>query len=383
MSYKIYDSDRHVMEPLTIWQQYVDQDIVKDFPISFKTDTPAAAVDRAQRLGPKSGVPIPPTYMIGDQPILANWGEDLQVASAYKGKSSNDQRKDAMEPIGQLRSMDETGIAQARLFPTFAAYVVNHCGIPAEVSLAYAEGYNRWLYDYCQADPSRLKGVGLISRHEPSNMVNQVEQIADYGWSCVVLRPEVICGRDLGHADYQAFWRACEDKGIAIAFHGGTHLHAPTAGTERFSSRFALHACSHPVEAQMAFVALLESGVFERHPGLKFGFLEAGASWIPHWLWRLDNICYPEFAMLTEQNIRQLPSAYFKRQCWVAIEIEEPCLAQVVEMVGQDRLLFGTDFPHPDHLEFDISDIGSVCSDLTPQQLTDMLENNPKAFFGD
>jgi predicted TIM-barrel fold metal-dependent hydrolase len=207
--------------------------------------------------------------------------------------------------------------------------------------------------------------------------------VVSFGWRCVTLRPEMIMGRSLAHPDYKAFWAACEQHDVAVAFHGGTHLTAPTVGTDRFTSRFGLHACSHPMEAQMAFVSLLESGVFERHPSLRFAFLEAGASWVPHWLWRLDNICYPEFQELTSEAVTMLPSEYFKRQCWVAVEIEEPCLRQVVEAVGISQLLFGTDFPHPDHLHFDISNITESCPDLSHNELKAMLETNPTRFFGE
>lgn len=381
MSNKIYDCDRHVMEPLEMWQHYVDADTLAQYPISFKVDDETAMAERVKKLGPKGGVPVPPTYLIGGEPILNLWDERLQVASANKRDSSK-QRKDATTAQGQLSSMDESGISVARIFSTFAGFIVNHSQLPAKASLDYAEGYNRWLNDYCQQAPDRLKGVGLISRHDPQTMVEQVRKIIDFGWTCVTLRPEVILGRSLAHPNYEDFWQFCEDHNIAIAFHGGTHLHAPTVGTDRFTSRFALHACSHPMEAQMAFVSLLESGVLARHPKLKFGFLEAGASWVPHWLWRLDNICYPEFSELTEQNIKMLPSEYFKRQCWVAIEVEEPCLRQVVDMIGADRLIFGTDFPHPDHLDFDISDIKASCKDLTDTEIEGLLHHNALAFFG-
>jgi predicted TIM-barrel fold metal-dependent hydrolase len=287
-----------------------------------------------------------------------------------------------MQPNTQLESMDLSNINSAAIFSTFAGFIVNHSELPADVSLAYADAYNRWLKDYCDFDSDRLKAVGLISRHDPKNMVEQLEKIVENGWTSIPLRPEVILGRVLGHEDYNDFWAACEKHNIAVAFHGGTNLHAPTAGTDRFTSRFAMHACSHPMEAQMAFVSLLESGVLERHPRLKFAFLEAGASWVPHWLWRLDNICYPEFPTLVEENIKMLPSEYFKRQCWVGIELGEPCLREVINVIGHDKLLYGSDFPHPDHLHFTTEDIAQQLSELDENELQAVLEQNAIDFYG-
>jgi len=379
---EIIDSDRHVMEPLSIWKEYLTPDVYKDYYIDVKVDTSEDLLQRVKDFGLDGAVKLPNTYNIADSPILNLWDEKVQYASALRSESTKAERIAAMRPDTQLASMDGSDIAVSAIFSTFAGFIVNHSELPANVSLAYADAYNRWLKDYCDYDSDRLKAVGLISRHDPKNMVEQLDKVIENGWTSITLRPEVIAGRVLGHEDYNDFWLACEAHNIAVAFHGGTNLHAPTAGTDRFTSRFAMHACSHPMEAQMAFVSLLESGVLERYPRLKFAFLEAGASWVPHWLWRLDNICYPEFPTLVEENIKMLPSEYFKRQCWVGIELGEPCLREVIDTIGHDKLLYGSDFPHPDHLHFTTEDIAQQLSELDEKELQAVLEQNAIDFYG-
>jgi len=281
-----------------------------------------------------------------------------------------------------LRSMNETAVRCASLFPTFATYLVSHEKIPAFVSLEYANAYNRWLKQYCDYDPVRLIGVGFVSRHDPTNMLDQLATIVSYGWKSIIVRPEIIAGRVLGHRDYDRFWSECERNNIGVVIHCGSHAFLPTAGTDRFDSHFSLNACSHSMEIQMAFLSLLESGTLERHPKLKFAFLEAGASWLPHWLWRLDNICYPEFRSITKENIKMLPSEYFKRQCWVAMEFGEPCLRQVIDMIGHEKLLYGTDFPHPDHSQFAVGDLDGQFRELSASELNDILVKNSLEFYG-
>ncbi|MGF1703719.1 amidohydrolase [Photobacterium makurazakiensis] len=378
---ELFDSDRHVMEPLYLWQTYVEETVFSEYPITLRYDTEEAMQERVERLGFGAAKRLPPIYMIGDNEVLLRWGEELQLA-CLEGKSSELERRNAMAPETQLESMDEAGVAWASILPTFAGLLINHESLPAHISLAYADGYNRWLKEYCDFEPMRLNAVGVLSRHDPNTMLAQLDRIITNGWKSITLRPEVIAGRGLGHADYEAFWGACETNGISVAIHGGTHACLATAGTDRFNSHFAMHACSHSMEIQMAFLSLLESGVLERHPKLKFAFLEAGASWIPHWLWRLDNICYPEFPSLTKDNIKMLPSEYFKRQCWVTIELGEPCLRQVIEIIGYDKLLYGSDYPHPDHLQFSTDDIASQLSELSDVELFSLMEGNAKTFFG-
>ncbi|WP_299490582.1 amidohydrolase family protein [uncultured Shewanella sp.] len=374
----LYDSDRHLIEPIEIWEEYVDKDIFNQFPLHLideivESPSVKGACNQIQ--------PVLPTYAIGPFPLLFHWGSALKLASSQRNALSVEQRKKAMTAIEQLNSMDAANIQVACILPTFAMYIVNHALIPAEVSLAYADAYNRWLKFYCQTDPIRLRAVGLISRHQPQSLVMQLTKVIKNNWTSIILRPEVIAKRSLGHSDYNLFWAMAERYNIAIVIHGGTNLHASTVGSDRFHSRFALHACSHPMEAQMAFVSLLESGVFERHPQLKFGFLEAGASWVPHWLWRLDHICFPEFPTLVNDNIKMRPSAYFKRQCWVTLELGEPCLRDVINVIGHKKLLFGSDFPHPDHQQFLALDIHKQLNELTELECMDILENNARDFY--
>lgn len=375
MSFMIIDSDRHVMEPIEIWQKYASPEIFSKAPVLLQPQ----AIEYVSGDDP---VDLPPLITIGGASIFKNWNIDQVIASAYKSQGIQNKLEAGMTAEGQVRAMDACGTDISYMFPSFAMYVVNHKDISADVSVGYAHAYNLWLKDYCSADQERLKPVGVISRHAPETMCQQLKCVIDFGWKAVTLRPEIIAGRSLGHNDNEAFWKACQDNNIAVAFHGGTNLQGDTVGSERFNSRFSLHACSHPLEAQMAFLSLLESGVLERYPRLKFAFLEAGASWVPYWLWRLDNICYPEFPSLVEDNIKMLPSEYFKRQCWVAIELGEPCLREVINVIGHEKLLYGSDFPHPDHLQFTTDNIKAQLSELTDLEIDCLLNGNAREFFG-
>ncbi len=382
MDIKFVDADRHVSEPIQMWRDYLPKGFHDYIPYIEPIETNEPIEQRLMRLGPKGSVSLLPDYKINGFSIFYKWPEKAQIEAAIQKETCKPKIHIGSSPELQLKSMDDTGVSTAQIFPTFATFIVNHEEIPPHVSTALAIAYNNWLFDYCSREKERLRGVGLISRHEPDTMVNQLNRVIEYGWKTVVLRPEVILGRVVGHSDYEVFWKACEERDISIAFHGGTHLHAPTAGTERFESHFALHACSHPHEAQMAFLSLLESGVFERYPRLKFAFLEAGASWVPHWLWRLDEICYDPMPGEVSDTVKMKPSEYFKRQCWVGMEIGEPCLKEVINMIGPERLLYGTDFPHPDHLHFDINDLINDDTSFSQEELKLILETNPRTFFG-
>lgn len=91
-------------------------------------------------------------------------------------------------------------------------------------------------------------------------------------------------------------------------------------------------------------MALLESGVLELHPTVQFAFLEVGCGWLPFSLWCLDDIEYKTSGLQVAANVKMKPSEYFRRQCYVSMEVEL-YLGDLVEYIGEDRILFASDYP--------------------------------------
>jgi predicted TIM-barrel fold metal-dependent hydrolase len=274
--------------------------------------------------------------------------------------------------------MDYTGIDIACLIPTWTSYLLAVDSNDPELVACFARVYNEWLLSYCEVAPHRLVPVGVISRHDPKDALTELQRIAAQGWGAIVTRPNPIAGRTLGHTDWEPLWEACTEADVAVILHEGSFARVETAGADRFTTSFAHHVCSHPIEHMMAFASLLEAGVFERHPTLKVGFLEAGASWLPYWLNRLDNE-YARFAGELRGRVSMKPSEYFKRQCWISIEPDEPCLLQLLKDPGADRLVFGTDYPHVDHQLNAMDLLSRVIDESSKQQI---LSASPLNLFG-
>jgi predicted TIM-barrel fold metal-dependent hydrolase len=98
------------------------------------------------------------------------------------------------------------------------------------------------------------------------------------------------------------------------------------------------------------FMELLYGGVLERHPRLRVAFLECGASWVPYWLFRLEEEA-EKFGALhpnLEENVRMRPVEYWRRQCYASAEVGEWSLPAVIDTIGDDNLVVSSDFPHFD-----------------------------------
>ncbi|WP_437564586.1 amidohydrolase family protein [Sorangium sp. So ce542] len=336
-----------MIEPIGLWRRRLPPAYRDRAPYLHHPDPEEGAAERWERLGPRGLMP-PPVAMLEGRPVWQKLSPRAQIELSAAVLERGSPATLSADPAGQIADMDRSGIDVAVLYPTLAWFLLGIDDLEPAFASALARAYNDWLRDFCAHDPARLRGAGAISLHEPAEMVAELERVASFGWTTVVLRPNPVRGRPLSDAAYEPFWAACERRSLAVAIHEGAHARVPSAGADRFHTRFALHACSHPMEQMMAFLALVEGGVLERHPALRCAFLEAGCGWVPYWLWRLDD----EYAHLrgeVAENVRMKPSEYFRRQCFVAIEPGEPYLPELVRHIGEDNLLFGTDFPHLDH----------------------------------
>lgn len=379
----IIDVDRHVMEPMALWPEYLPlkyRDRAPDVrPLAPAEETLA---ERLERLGEQALLPTPPVVTVGGKPIWRGVTEVGYIEVGLRAQTHRDDLLAAETARGQLATMDSSGVDVAVLLPTYAGYLVYDDEIDAGLSRAYAAAYSRWLADMCQQAPARLAGAVLLSRHDPEQMVRDLEAGLASGHRAVVLRPNPVRGETLGAPALEPFYAACEAAGVPLLLHEGAHTRVETAGASRFTTHFAQHACSHPMEAMMAFVALLEGGVLERHPRLRVGFLESGCGWLPYWLWRLDELEYKQMSQELLGRVTMPPSAYFRRQCWIALEPDEVMLAASMGAIGKDRVVFGTDFPHVDHDSDIVSALFSEHAPLEKEALRAVLWDNPSRLMG-
>ncbi len=160
------------------------------------------------------------------------------------------------------------------------------------------------------------------------------------------VRPNPCCGRSLSDPAYDPVWDAAEECDVAVGVHEGSSVILPTLGSDRPFNPLVLHAVSHSFEQMLACAQLIAFGVLERHPTLRVVFLESGGGWAPFWTERLDEQAesFGEFC----PSMRLTPSEYFARQCWISYEVDEKTLPVLAPLIGEQRVVWGSDYPHHD-----------------------------------
>lgn len=375
------DADCHVMEPGDLWQKYIEPRYRDRAPRPPVVPLPRSA--GAKGASPaEQAVELTSSVLLEGEEITHRFSPELEVRAAVSWFTHYGEplksRFDAPSHVAALRKI---GFSQAYLYPTVGLLLFAIDTMDPELAGALVRAYNDWLVDFCGHDPSMLRGVGVVNQHDPADMLRELRRIHGFGWRAVVLRPNPIKGRLLSHPDFEPFWAECERLDIAVGLHEGTHVRAPSAGGDRFHTHFAMHACSHPIEQMMALLALVEGGVLERHPGLRVGFLESGCGWVPYWLFRLDEE-HRQNGWEVKKNVRIPPSEYFRRQCFVGCEPGEPYLDRIIDFIGEDCVIFGSDYPHFDHTQGALGELLETNTKLGKERMEKILWHNPRRFYG-
>ncbi|MEA5553437.1 amidohydrolase family protein [Anabaena cylindrica UHCC 0172] len=344
--YKILDADAHTIEPVDIWKQYLNP--------AFQEFAPS--------------------------PDLKIKGENIyhKIPNRVSRKVSLANNFDSES---QIRAMQKMGIDLSFIYPSYGLWLLAIDTMKPRLVQEFVLAYNNWLHDFCSYNPQILRGVGVINLHHPDDMVSELKRIAKFGWKAVCLLPNPVKGRILSNPAYEPFWTECENLGIAIGLHTLAHSRLPTTGADRFDTHFSIHACSHPMEQMMALLALIEGGVLERHPKLRVAFLESGCGWLPYWLWRLDQE-YEELYWEVKDNVKMKPSEYFRRQCFIEIEPSEPNISQVISCIGEDNLIFGSDYPHLDYDPDVVKKAVALEEQLSTEVVKKILWDNSVRFYG-
>ena len=335
--FKVLDSDMHILEPADLWQRYIDK--------KFKHRAPIGTTDHVRDLrlvGPDGrawGRPAdPPPGTLPPPGHIFHKNQKLFKTHNERGWSSQ----------VQLDAMEEEGIDLAILYPSRGLNVLS---IPNWI----ANSPPRWrvptttgFTNSARPISSKLVGAGMISPFNIEDAIAETRRcVEQLGFRAIFLRANIVNGHNWHEPYYEPLWSALEDLGVPLGFHEANNSAARQVG-EQFGYDFMLrHTFSHPVEQMLAVGSFCGGGILDRHPKLRVAFLEGNCGWLPFLMWRLDE----HWELYGDQWAPQLqnpPSFYFKRQCYASVECDEEPAKYAIDYLGNERLVFSTDFPHVD-----------------------------------
>ena len=338
------DCDGHILEPPDLWETYLDPQY-RERAIRIRTNDEGLEYlefdGQASRLV-RAGMPGMMGAM-GAEDIVPS-PERTYLRGAPYGSMNAKER---------VERLNREKLSKAILYPTIGLLWEAEVQDP-EISAAYCRAYNRWIVDFCSESGGRLVPIAHVPASNPQEAARELERAVQSGAKGGFIAPFSWDKKAPGHPDFDPLWATAQELDVPLAIHPTFEPPSHTVHT-----RFDDLRMGEPVDfnwyfdvlvaqgMQQCLVSLFHYGVFERFPRVKAVILESQAGWIGYLLDRMDAVFEGPLSRSTQ--LKEAPSTYFRRQCWISADPDEKALSQIIEFVGADRFFWASDFPHPDH----------------------------------
>ncbi len=231
--------------------------------------------------------------------------------------------------------------------------------------------------------PDRFLGLGILPMQDIAGSVVELERLVlDLGLKGVTIKDH-INGHTLDEQQFLPFWEAAERLGAVVEFHQGS-----TIVSQRIPRYFLENTVGNLVERVLTFGALVHGGTIDRFPKLKVCLLHGGG-YVAFGIARMDkgweaaklDYMVEYSAEESHQSISKLPSQYLGSFYYDCATFSEPTLRFLIDTVGIDRVVFGTDYPCPMEMVDSVNWINSLKS-LSASEKQAILSVNPARMLG-
>ncbi len=282
------------------------------------------------------------------------------------------------EPELRLRDQDLDGICGEVLYGILGAARRLDDPPAAQVMMRI---YNEWLADFCASHPDRFAGVAAIPGDDIDAAVIEIARVAKRGVLKGLEIPSTAEGKPLYHAYWEPIWRAAADCHLPLHFHtvGGTPPDFESMGELEGRRAFAVFITGFQMNMSNKVMELIYGGALEAHPDLRVVIGESGIGWLPYILEHMDLEWEDQFKDLT---LTMRPSDYWRRQCYATFQ-SDPCGLRLLDVIGEDNVMWGSDFPHPDGVWPDSRDfIARETKHLSDEIRHKVVYANAAALYG-
>jgi predicted TIM-barrel fold metal-dependent hydrolase len=358
LDFQPIDADNHYYEPLDAFTRHLDPEfktrgvqVVKDE----RGHTQLVIGGRVNRFIPN------PTF----DPIIVPGCLDLM----FRGQVPDGADPRTLMQVEPLRieyqDRDERaavaerqGLGGVLLFPTLGCGVEEALKGDVDATMASLRAFNRWLEDdWGFVHAHRLVTAPMISLADPASAAEEVDRVIERGARIVHVRPAPVPGdhgtsRSLGDKVHDPVWARLAEASVPVAFHLGDSGYelftAMWGGVDHFEGYGKTSILSRVLVSDRAIhdtiASMVVDGVFRRHPTLRVASIENGSDWAPLLAKRLK-----KQANQTPWAFKEPPLDVLRRNVWVTPYYEED-LHALADLIGVERILFGSDWPHGEGL---------------------------------
>lgn len=272
------------------------------------------------------------------------YGEPMRAIPAFRA------------PQPRLEAMDEYGVDRTLLYPTLASLLEERLRDDPEAAHAVIHAFNQWVYETWQFNfKDRIFTTPVITLPIVEKAIEELEWVAERGARVVLIRPAPVPGyrgpRSFALPEFDPFWAKVVELDVLVAMHGSdsgyARFYGEWLGTDQEFLPFQPQAYSMLWSLRPAADAVGSAvchGLLSRFPALKLAVVELGSRWLAPLISELSYI-YKKMP----QEFAEDPVDALRRNVYLCPFWEED-YASVAALIGEDHVLFGSDWPHPEGL---------------------------------
>ena len=378
----IVDADSHWSEPADLFTSRA--------PAALKDRMPHHEEIDGERVWVMDGVPI------GRARAGAVIGRDGNKAPSEIGLQQwvvEDAHPGAYDPKARLDVLDRFSIDAQVIFPNTIGLGGQDLGRVADQDLCRVaiEIYNDRMAEIQEESGNRLLSMPLMPAWDIDVSIAEAKRVGALGMRGVNMTadPQDLGAPDLADRAWDPFWATCAELQLPVHFHIGASVTSMTFygqypwPTQTEGTKLAIGGTLLFIGNARVVTNLILAGIFDRHPDLKCVSVESGVGWIPFILETLD---YEMFENAPDDlaKLSKAPSEYFRSNLYATFWFENNRnkLPELVEAVGEDCILFETDFPHPTCLYPDpLESVEAKMATLTHEARVKILGENARTLY--
>ncbi|WP_405735355.1 amidohydrolase [Streptomyces sp. NBC_01537] len=260
------------------------------------------------------------------------------------------------EPVARLELMNELGIQRALMFPTLASLIEERMRDDPHLIHVVVHALNEWLYETWGFNhKDRIYTTPVISLPILDKAIAELDWCLERGARAILVRPAPVPGfggsRSFALPEFDPFWKKVEAAGVLVA------MHSSDSGYARYANDWEGSGSEmKPFEAQVfrmmaewrpvtdAVASWVCHGALFRFPELKVSVIENGSAWLVPLLDELASVYKKQPKGFLGDPVEEVKNRIHISPFW------EEDMFELSQIVGVDRVLFGSDYPHPEGL---------------------------------
>ena len=382
LPYPLFDSDNHLYETEEALTKYLPKEYEGAVQyVNIKGRTKIAIRGQISEYIPN------PTFSVVARPGAQ---EEYFRHGNPEGKSKREIFGEPMksipafrEPAPRLELMDELGIQRTLMFPTLASLIEERMRDDPELIHVVVHSLNQWLHETWSFNyKDRIFTTPVISLPIVEKAIEELDWCLERGVKCILLRPAPVPGfrgsRSFALPEFDPFWKRVQEEGVLVGMHSSDSGYSRYANDWEGSSAEMLPFKTNafrmlnewrPVTDAVGSMAC--HGLLTRFPELKIAVIENGSSWVEPLLENLAGV-YKK----APEAFGEHPVDAVKRNVHVSPFWEEN-MADLADMIGVDKVLFGSDYPHPEGLADPVTYVDALDKKrLSDQDQADIMGGN-------